>query len=84
MERDYLLDIIKTAVAGYEIKNADAITFESPLGEHEINGVPAIGLDSLEIIEISMELEKQTNKKCDDDKLENAKTVGDLINIFID
>ncbi|MDK2819241.1 MAG: acyl carrier protein [Mycoplasmataceae bacterium] len=43
-----------------------------------------LGFDSLDLVELVMEIEEELNVKIPDDKLSNIKTIGDLLIIVND
>lgn len=44
--------------------------------------VKDLGADSLDVVELLMTLEDNTGKTIPEDKIEGAKTVGDIVNII--
>ncbi len=51
------------------------ITLESKI-------VDDLGADSLDVVELLMQLEDQTGKSIPDDKVSEIKTVGDLVEVI--
>ena len=55
--------------------NASKITLDSKI-------VDDLGADSLDIVELLMQLEDSTGKTIPDDKVSEIKTVGDLVKVL--
>jgi acyl carrier protein len=67
-----IAQIVKESIPNYAHANAD-ITEEATLKD--------LGLDSLDKIEISMELEDRLGITLDDDEIADVETVKDLIEV---
>lgn len=48
----------------------------------ESNIIDDLGADSLDVVELLMQLEDQTGKTIPDDKVSEIKTVGDLVEVL--
>lgn len=57
------------------------------LEEHEVtsdaNLIDDLGADSLDIVEIAMDIEKEVNFAIEDEELSQIHTVGDAINLIM-
>lgn len=77
-----LINFIKEKVREYGISNHDQIQLSTPLKDEPIEGVQGLGLDSLEVLELSLAIETETGIDCSDDELQTMQTVGDMVKFF--
>lgn len=62
------------------IRTALVDTFGVPDDEVSIDATfEALGLDSLDVVELTLVLEEETGIKLEDEELEDVRTVGDAI-----
>lgn len=55
----------------------DEVTLESKITED-------LGADSLDKVELIMEVEKEFDVTIEDEKVENVETVGDIVNLLLE
>ena len=68
-----IFDKIKKAIADQTGIDADSITLDSSFGED-------LNIDSIDLVELIMQLEEEYDMEFDDDQAEKLKTVGDVVN----
>ena len=72
-----MLETIKNYLAENLFVDADQITPETDL-------IKDLGADSLDLVELTMNLEEEYNISIDDEVLKEIHTVGDLMNVLKD
>ena len=72
-----MLETIKNYLAENLFVDADQITPETDL-------IKDLGADSLDLVELTMNLEEENNISIDDEVLKEIHTVGDLMNVLKD
>ena len=70
-----MLETIKNYLAENLFVDADQITPETDL-------IKDLGADSLDLVELTMNLEEEYNISIDDEVLKEIHTVGDLMNVL--
>ncbi len=68
-----IFDKIKKAIADQTGIDADSITLDSSFRED-------LNIDSIDLVELIMQLEEEYDMEFDDDQAEKLKTVGDVVN----
>lgn len=66
-----VLDKIKEIVSEYADVDPEKITLESSLED--------LGMDSLDVVDLFMNIEDEFNIELPEDEMENLKTLGDLV-----
>lgn len=72
MEKNDVLDFVKKKLDSFGYDNVDAVSWDSSLSDD-------LGVDSLDIVTLIMELEKEFLISLSDDFVYQSKTIGDLI-----
>ena len=72
-----MLETIKNYLAENLFVDADQITPETDL-------IKDLGADSLDLVELTMNLEEEYNISIEDEVLKEIHTVGDLMNVLKD
>ncbi len=72
-----IFDKIKKAIADQTGIDADSISLESSFRED-------LNIDSIDLVELIMQLEEEYDVEFDDDQAEKLKTVGDVVNYLND
>jgi acyl carrier protein len=82
----YRIDQLKNEDISYIVK--DIIQYKLGLEENQLhesaNFQDDLGIDSLDLIELRMEIEKQFGISIQDEELENLRTVGSMISYLSD